>query len=152
MKNIPLLRDGINAFALEHLPAEALKRHVAVDMELKLGELTGPFLEELELLEPHGVRLGAHFRHYPLKPIGVVTWVSNSPRMPPGTRATFTPIRDNLGLLGPNLPKGSPHPTPSKSTTDSDKRDTRQCGLNRMMACFRPLPAFRRSKTRRFVR
>jgi single-stranded-DNA-specific exonuclease len=54
-KNIPILREKINVFALEHLPPEDLKRRVAVDMELKLGELTGPFLEELELLEPHGV-------------------------------------------------------------------------------------------------
>ena len=54
-KNIPLLREKINAFAAEHLPAESLKRHVTVDMELKLRELTGAFLEELELLEPHGV-------------------------------------------------------------------------------------------------
>ncbi len=54
-KNIPLLREKINAYAMEHLPSEDLKRHVAVDMELKLKELTGSFLEELELLEPHGV-------------------------------------------------------------------------------------------------
>ena len=54
-KNIPHLREKINAFAFEHLPSEELKRHVAVDMELKLKELTGRFLEELELLEPHGV-------------------------------------------------------------------------------------------------
>ncbi len=54
-KNIPLLRERISAFAMEHLPSEDLKRHVAVDMELKLKELTGSFLEELELLEPHGV-------------------------------------------------------------------------------------------------
>ena len=49
-KNIPLLRERISAFAMEHLPSEDLKRHVAVDMELKLKELTGSFLEELELL------------------------------------------------------------------------------------------------------
>jgi len=54
-KNIPLLREKINAFAFEHLPPEELKRHVSVDMTAKLNELTGPFLEELELLEPHGV-------------------------------------------------------------------------------------------------
>jgi single-stranded-DNA-specific exonuclease len=54
-KNIPMLREKINAFALEHLSAEALKRRVAVDMDLKLNELTGQFLEELELLEPNGV-------------------------------------------------------------------------------------------------
>ncbi|HPS37770.1 MAG TPA: single-stranded-DNA-specific exonuclease RecJ, partial [Candidatus Omnitrophota bacterium] len=54
-KNIPLLREKINAFAVENLPSEELKRHVTVDMELKLEELTGRFLEELELLEPHGV-------------------------------------------------------------------------------------------------
>jgi len=54
-KNIPLLRDKINAFAFEHLLPEDLKRRVAVDMELKLGELTDRFLEELELLEPHGM-------------------------------------------------------------------------------------------------
>lgn len=54
-KNIPKLREKINAFAFEHLPPEDLKRRVTVDMELKLKELTGPFLEELELLEPHGV-------------------------------------------------------------------------------------------------
>ncbi len=54
-KNIPLLREKINAFALEHLPVEELKRHVTVDMELQLGELTSGFLEELELLEPHGM-------------------------------------------------------------------------------------------------
>ena len=54
-KNIPLLREQINAFAFEHLPPEALKRQVAVDMELKLSELTPGFLEELELLEPHGM-------------------------------------------------------------------------------------------------
>ena len=54
-KNIPLLREKINAFAFEHLPPEELKRHVAVDMELKLSELTSAFLAELELLEPHGV-------------------------------------------------------------------------------------------------
>ncbi len=54
-KNIPHLREKINAFAFEHLPLEELKRHVAVDMELNLKELTGRFLEELELLEPHGV-------------------------------------------------------------------------------------------------
>ena len=54
-KNIPLLREKINAFAFEHLSPDALKRKVTVDMELQLGELTGRFLEELELLEPHGV-------------------------------------------------------------------------------------------------
>jgi len=54
-KNIPLLREKINAFALEHLSVENLKRHVAVDMELNLSELTSRFLEELELLEPHGM-------------------------------------------------------------------------------------------------
>ena len=54
-KNIPLLRAKINAFAMEHLSSEDLKRHVSVDMELKLHELTAGFLEELELLEPHGV-------------------------------------------------------------------------------------------------
>ncbi len=54
-KNIPKLREKINAFAFEHLPPEELRRHVAVDMELELKELTGQFLEELELLEPHGV-------------------------------------------------------------------------------------------------
>lgn len=54
-KNIPLLREKINDFALEHLPPEDLKRHVSVDMDLRLKELTGHFLEELELLEPHGV-------------------------------------------------------------------------------------------------
>jgi single-stranded-DNA-specific exonuclease len=54
-KNIPLLREKINAFALEHLPPEALKRHVTADMELKLKDLTGLFLGELELLEPYGV-------------------------------------------------------------------------------------------------
>ncbi len=54
-KNIPLLREKINAFAFEHLSVGALKRPVAVDMELKLSELTGSFLEELELLEPHGM-------------------------------------------------------------------------------------------------
>jgi len=54
-KNIPNLREKINAFAFENLPSEELKRHVMVDMELKLNELTDRFLEELELLEPHGV-------------------------------------------------------------------------------------------------
>jgi single-stranded-DNA-specific exonuclease len=54
-KNIPLLREKINAFAFEHLPPEELKRHVAVDMTLKFDEVTDRFLEELELLEPHGV-------------------------------------------------------------------------------------------------
>ena len=54
-KNIPVLRDKINAFALENLPPEALKRQVSVDMELKLSELSGRFLEELELLEPYGM-------------------------------------------------------------------------------------------------
>jgi single-stranded-DNA-specific exonuclease len=54
-KNIPILREKINAFAFEHLPPEALKRHVEVDMELKLSELSEHFLEELELMEPYGV-------------------------------------------------------------------------------------------------
>ncbi len=54
-ENIPLLREKINAFAFEHLSSEELKRHVAVDMTVRLGELTSRFLEELELLEPHGV-------------------------------------------------------------------------------------------------
>lgn len=54
-KNIPKLREKINAFAFEHLSPEELKRHVTVDMELGLKELTDSFLEELELLEPHGV-------------------------------------------------------------------------------------------------
>ncbi|MFH0986141.1 MAG: single-stranded-DNA-specific exonuclease RecJ [Candidatus Omnitrophota bacterium] len=53
--NIPLLREKINAFAFEHLPPEELKRHVSVDMPLKLSDLTSQFLEELELLEPHGL-------------------------------------------------------------------------------------------------
>jgi single-stranded-DNA-specific exonuclease len=53
--NIPFLREKINAFAFEHLPPEDLNRRVTVDMELKLSELTEHFLEELELLEPHGV-------------------------------------------------------------------------------------------------
>jgi len=54
-KNIPALREKINAFAFENLSPEELKRHVTVDMELKPEELTGRFIEELELLEPHGV-------------------------------------------------------------------------------------------------
>jgi single-stranded-DNA-specific exonuclease len=54
-KNIPLLREKINAFAFEHLSPEALKRQVPVDMALKLHEVTDGFLEELEFLEPHGV-------------------------------------------------------------------------------------------------
>jgi single-stranded-DNA-specific exonuclease len=54
-KNIPLLREKINAFAFEHLSPEELKRRVSVDMTLKLHEVTDRFLEELELLEPHGV-------------------------------------------------------------------------------------------------
>ncbi|MFH1800674.1 MAG: single-stranded-DNA-specific exonuclease RecJ [Candidatus Omnitrophota bacterium] len=54
-KNIPLLREKINAFASEHLPFEALKRHMPVDMTLKLHEVTDRFLEELEFLEPHGI-------------------------------------------------------------------------------------------------
>lgn len=54
-KNIPLLREKINAFAFEHLSPEALRRHVAVDMELKLSDLTDNFLEELGWLEPHGI-------------------------------------------------------------------------------------------------
>jgi len=54
-KNIPFLREKINAFALEHLPLEELRRDVPVDMTLKLSEVTDRFLEELELLEPHGV-------------------------------------------------------------------------------------------------
>jgi single-stranded-DNA-specific exonuclease len=54
-KNIPALREKINAFAFENLPVEALKRRVAVDMSLNFEELTGRFLEELELLEPHGM-------------------------------------------------------------------------------------------------
>ena len=53
--NIPQLREEINAFALEHLPPEALVRQVKADMELKLGDLTGNFLEEMELLEPYGI-------------------------------------------------------------------------------------------------
>ena len=54
-KNIPLLREKINTFAFEHLPPEALKRFVTVDMALKPNELTSHFLEELELLEPYGI-------------------------------------------------------------------------------------------------
>ena len=54
-KNIPALREKINDFAFENLPPEALKRQVPVDMELKLSELSGHFLEELELLEPYGM-------------------------------------------------------------------------------------------------
>ncbi len=54
-KNIPLLREKINAFAFENLPLEELKRHVSVDMVLKFEEVTDRFLEELELLEPHGI-------------------------------------------------------------------------------------------------
>jgi single-stranded-DNA-specific exonuclease len=54
-KNIPLLREKINAFAFEHLSPEELKRQVPVDMALKLHEVTDRFLEELEFLEPHGV-------------------------------------------------------------------------------------------------
>jgi single-stranded-DNA-specific exonuclease len=54
-KNIPLLREKINAFAFENLSLEELKRHVVVDMTLKFDEVTNCFLEELELLEPHGV-------------------------------------------------------------------------------------------------
>jgi single-stranded-DNA-specific exonuclease len=54
-KNIPSLREKINAFALEHLAPETLKRRVTIDMELRFHELTSSFLGELELLEPHGV-------------------------------------------------------------------------------------------------
>ncbi len=54
-KNIPALREKINAFAFENLAPEELKRRVTVDMELKLEELTGRFIDELELLEPHGI-------------------------------------------------------------------------------------------------
>jgi single-stranded-DNA-specific exonuclease len=54
-KNIPFLREKINDFAFEHLPLEALKKHVSVDMALKFEEVTNGFLKELELLEPHGI-------------------------------------------------------------------------------------------------
>jgi len=54
-KNIPLLREKINLFAREHLAPEAMKRHVAVDMDLKFTELSSRFIEELELLAPHGI-------------------------------------------------------------------------------------------------
>lgn len=54
-KNIPRLREKINGFAAENLLPDMMERRVAVDLELKLGDLTSRFLEELELLEPHGV-------------------------------------------------------------------------------------------------
>ncbi|HOW58176.1 MAG TPA: single-stranded-DNA-specific exonuclease RecJ [Candidatus Omnitrophota bacterium] len=54
-ENISFLREKINAFASENLSPELLTRYVKVDMDLKLGELTNHFLEELELLEPYGV-------------------------------------------------------------------------------------------------
>ncbi len=54
-ENISRFREKINSFAAERLAPEALKRHVEVDMELELRELTGTFLDQLELLEPYGI-------------------------------------------------------------------------------------------------
>jgi len=52
---IPELREKINVYAQEHLSFEALKPRIVADMELELKELTGNFLRELALLEPHGI-------------------------------------------------------------------------------------------------
>lgn len=54
-ENISRLREQINGFALERLAPESMKRHVEADLEIELRELTGPFLKQLELLEPYGV-------------------------------------------------------------------------------------------------
>lgn len=53
-KNIPQFRKTINAYATENLSFETLGQRVAVDLEVKLGDLTNHLLEELELLEPYG--------------------------------------------------------------------------------------------------
>lgn len=53
--NIPRLREAINRFAMERLAPEALVRFVEADMELRFEELTGPFLDQLDWLEPYGI-------------------------------------------------------------------------------------------------
>ncbi len=52
---IPLLREKINAYAQENLSFEDLKPKIAVDLDLALGQLTGGFMRELDLLGPYGV-------------------------------------------------------------------------------------------------
>lgn len=51
---IDAFRIKINEFARSRMRPEDMIKTVPVDMELKLEELTTPFLKELEMLEPHG--------------------------------------------------------------------------------------------------
>ncbi len=47
-------RAKINDFARASMRPEDMIKRVAVDMELKLEDLTAPFIKELEMMEPHG--------------------------------------------------------------------------------------------------
>jgi single-stranded-DNA-specific exonuclease len=49
------LREGLNEHAFQDYSAETFLKKVSVDMEIKLEDLKRPFVDELELLEPHGV-------------------------------------------------------------------------------------------------
>ncbi|MBN1688767.1 MAG: single-stranded-DNA-specific exonuclease RecJ [Candidatus Omnitrophica bacterium] len=47
-------KKALNVHMEENYTSEAFVRKVAYDMELKLEDLKGPFVEELKWLEPHG--------------------------------------------------------------------------------------------------
>ncbi len=52
---VAAFRQKINAYALEKTAPEIFIKKTACDLELTLEELSGRFLEELSLLEPHGM-------------------------------------------------------------------------------------------------
>lgn len=48
-------RKAVNDYAREHTDASAYEQEIDYDLELDLGVLNGPFVRELDLLEPHGM-------------------------------------------------------------------------------------------------
>lgn len=54
-ENLTALRREINRYAIKNYAPELFEREVQTDLSLNLTDLKTPFLDELTLLEPHGV-------------------------------------------------------------------------------------------------
>lgn len=54
-ENIDVFRSRMNDYAKLRLTPEILTRKEKVDFEVKVSDLTVPFIEELQMLEPYGV-------------------------------------------------------------------------------------------------
>lgn len=53
--NLDAFRRRINDYAREKMNASDLVKSVPVDLEISLEDLTSPFVQELQMMEPHGM-------------------------------------------------------------------------------------------------